>query len=624
MDSERAARWGLQVTYTDTSGQQRRSPDASVAHVLAALDREGAGAEDSEPPALDALLVRRPGDRSLPEHLRGGLLVTEDGASLGPVDGLPPDLPLGYHTLEGADGRLTTVVVSPGVCSLPEDLVAWGWSLQVYAARSRASWGMGDLADARTVGEWSLDFGGQPLLLLNPLHAVNPTADPQPSPYSAGSRCFRNPLYLRVEELPGAAAIGVDLAPVAAAGRALLAERRIDRARVWAYKADALERLWSVPHAPGRAAAEAAIAADPVLAAFAAYCVAVERHGPSWPTWPQGLRRPDGSDWGRFTRDHADRVAFHAWLQGLVAAQLSALQGTVPIVHDLAVGTSPEGFDAWYWQDLFVLDGTTVGAPPDQFNTRGQDWALPPMDPWRARGAVFEPLVRMLRCAFEHGAGVRIDHVMGLFRLFWIPPDPGPADGVYVRQPAQELLDVVALESVRAGAFVVGEDLGTVEPAVREELAARRLLAYRVLELEEGHPDDFPELAVASATTHDLPTVPGFWSGADLAAQERLDLAPNVADTLAARARLRDMLGVADDAPADEVVLATYRLLAGAPSRVVVGQLDDVAGVEERPNMPGTITQWPNWSLALPRPLEDLLAEQGAAAAADALASPRR
>lgn len=623
MDSQRAARWGLQVTYTDTGGQERRAPDASVAHVLASLDR-GEGTEEDGPPAVDALVVRRPGDPSLPAHLQGGLLVAEDGTSFGPVDALPPGLPLGCHMLEGRDGRLTTVVVSPGSCELPEDLVAWGWALQVYAARSRTSWGMGDLADARAVGEWSLGFGGQPLLLLNPLHAVNPTADPEPSPYSAGSRCFHNPLYLRVEELPGAAAIDTDLAPIAAAGRALLADRRIDRARVWGYKAEALERLWSVPHAPGRAAAEAAIGADPVLAAFAAYCVAVERHGPSWPTWPEDLRRPDGPGWGRFNRDHADRVAFHAWLQGLMATQLSALQATVPIVHDLAVGTGPNGFDAWYWQDLFVLDGTTVGAPPDQFNTLGQDWSLPPMDPWRLRAAVFEPLVRMLRCAFEHGAGVRIDHVMGLFRLFWIPPDAGPIGGVYVRQPTEELLDVIALESVRAGAFVVGEDLGTVEPGVREELANRRLLAYRVLELEERHPDDFPELAVASASTHDLPTLPGFWSGADLAAQERLDLAPNVADTLAARARLRDMLGVADDAPVDDVVLGTYRLLANAPSRVVVGQLDDVAGVEERPNMPGTTTQWPNWSLALPRPLEDLLADPAAAAAADTLASPRR
>ncbi len=619
--SDRAARWGVQARYVDTAGERRQAPPASVQAVLDALRR---GEERDEPPGSGAVHVCRPDQRVLPEALRGARLVTEDGASLGPVASLPPDLPLGYHTLERDDGGLTTLVVAPGACHLPDDLWAWGWALQLFSARSRQSWGMGDLADARAVAGASRRAGGQPVLLLNPVHAVNPVPEPEASPYSAGSRCFRNPIYLRIDQLPGAAAMAEELEPLAGAGRALNDERRIDRAEVWRLKRAALERLWAVPHSPARSAAEAAMTADPVLGAFAAFSAAVDVHGGAWSRWPAELRRRDGTGWGAFTRDHADRVAFHAWLQGLVGDQLAGVQGLVPVLHDLAVGTDREGFDAWYWQDVFVLDGTRIGAPSDQFNTQGQDWGLPPMDPWRLRAAAYEPVVRMLRCAFEHGSGVRLDHVMGLFRLFWIPPGRGPDEGVYVRQPEAELLDVVALESVRAGGFVVGEDLGTVEDGVREELARRRMLAYRVVTLAEDPPAAFPELALAAASTHDLPTVAGLWTGADLAAQQQLAMAPNVEDTRAARRRLRGWLGVDDDAAVTDVVEGTYRLLAEAPSLVVVAQLEDAAGVEERPNMPGTVGPWPNWSLALPRPLEVILAEEATATVAAALAGRLR
>ncbi len=614
------AAWGVQARYVDTGGEVREAPAESVRAVVASL-RRGEALEG--PPDAAALHVCHPGEQDLPEPLVGALLVTEDGAALGPVRELPPDLPLGYHTLEGADGEVTTLVVSPGACHLPDDLRAWGWALQLFSARSSESWGMGDLGDARTVARWSRRAGGRPILMLNPMHAVNPVPEPEASPYFAGSRCFRNPLYLRVEDLPGAAAAGDELAPLAVAGRALNHDRRIDRTEVWRLKRAALEHLWAVPHSPSRTEAEEAMADDPILAAFAAFSAAVDVHGGTWSRWPAELSHPGGTGWGAFTRDSADRVAFHAWLQGLVAAQLAGVQAEVPLLHDLAIGTDPEGFDAWYWQDLFVLDGTRVGAPSDQFNTAGQDWGLPPMDPWRLRAAAFEPVVRMLRGALEHGSGLRIDHVMGLFRLFWIPPGRGPGDGVYVRQPAADLLDVVALESVRAGGFVVGEDLGTVEAGVREELGRRRVLAYRVLTLGDEPPASFPEQSLASASTHDLPTVAGLWTGRDLAAQKEIGLAPNVEDTVAAREQLRDRLGVDDDAPVGEVVVGTYRLLAAAPSRVVVAQLEDAAGVEERPNMPGTVDTWPNWRLALPRPLEAVLEEETTSAVASALAATR-
>ena len=595
VDHERAARWGVQASYDDALGQRREAPDASVDHVIAALDR-GEGRDG--PPEGDQPLFLPVGTTALPPHLAGRSLLLEDGTDLGPVHELPPDLTPGLHVL--ADGeRRTLLALHPPACWRPDDLRGWGWALQLHADRSAHSWGHGDLADAATIGAWSRGQGGHPLLLLNPLHAPNLVGEVPASPYYASSRCFRNPLYLRIADVPGAEL--AQLADLDGAGRALNQDRSIDRTAVWALKREALERIWT---AVGGAVAASA---DPVLDAFAAFTTALEVHGGPWTAWPVDLRHPAGPGWADLVAGHGPRVAFHRWVQQLVDGQLAVAQSTIPLVHDLAIGTDPEGFDAWYWQDMFVLDGTRVGAPPDQFNTIGQDWGLPPVDPWRLRAAGYEPFVRMLRSALAHGSGLRIDHVMGLFRLFWIPPDEGPAAGLYVRQPADELLALVALESQRAQGFVVGEDLGTVEPGVREVLAERRVLSYRVMALDDTPVEHYPVEALASFTTHDLPTLAGFWSGTDLADQERLGMEPNVEDTHAARARFAWQIGADDGTPLDEVVRRAYETLARAPSRIVVAQLEDATGTAERPNMPGTTDGWPNWSLALPEPLETVL-----------------
>jgi 4-alpha-glucanotransferase len=266
----------------------------------------------------------------------------------------------------------------------------------------------------------------------------------------------------------------------------------------------------------------------------------------------------------------------------------------------------------------------SVGAPPDSFNRLGQDWGLPPFDPWKLRGAGYEPFASMVRANLRHAAGLRVDHVMGLFRLYWIPAGADPRRGAYVRYPWDDLLGILALESERAGAFVVGEDLGTVEPFVRDELARRNVLACRVLWFEERGPASFPAHSVASISTHDLPTVAGLWTGADLSAQRRLGLEPDGATVEAIRSRLRDLLGLPDDAPLEQVILATHRLLAEAPSVVVTASLEDALGVEERPNMPGTTDAWPNWSLALPVPLETALSDRNVVAVAQVLRSKER
>jgi 4-alpha-glucanotransferase len=293
------------------------------------------------------------------------------------------------------------------------------------------------------------------------------------------------------------------------------------------------------------------------------------------------------------------------------------------LVHDLAIGVDAGGADAWLWQDSFAL-GVRAGAPPDQFNTLGQDWGLPPFDPWRLRAAGYEPFIQTVRAGFRHAGGLRFDHVMGLFRLFWIPEGGDPADGTYVRYPWSDLLDILALESYRAGAYVVGEDLGTVEDFVRGELQQRDLLSYRLLWFEPEPPDrgTWPRQALAAITTHDLPTVAGLWSGADLAAQYAVGAAPNEKAISQIRSKVAGWLAAADDTPVADVIERAYRLLGRAPCAVVTATLEDALAVQERPNMPGTTDQWPNWCIALPEPLEAIESDRLAEAIAAGLGRP--
>jgi 4-alpha-glucanotransferase len=580
------AAWGIDAGYWDVSGHWRDVPDESVAAMRDAMGAPGLDAPPGGPPlwflrAGQSEFLQSPAD-----------LLLEDGTQRFGIDTLPPDLPPGYHQLRPLDGGpVTQLVVSPGRCHLPPDLHTWGWAVQLHSARSQASWGIGDLADLGRLQRWAGDLGAG-VLAVNPLHAPGPAVPQQSSPYYPSSRCFRSPLYLRVEEVPGATAVGDDIDRLASLGRALLADRHIDRDRVWALKREALEACFGV--FAGDARFDDYLRTQGAeLDHFATYCALADEHGNNWSTWPAELRHPSGAA----VRGAADpsRVRFHAWLQWLLEEQLAAT-AAFPVIHDLAVGFDPGGADAWAWQDHLALDAR-IGAPPDDFNPDGQDWGLPPFVPWKLRAARYEPFIQTIRASFRHAGGLRIDHVMGLFRLFWLPPGGGA--GGYVRYPAHELLDIVALESHRAGAFVVGEDLGTVEDSVRAELYERGVLSYRLRWFEPGPPADYPVQAVAAVTTHDLPTVAGVWTGDDEKAAE-----------------LRDR--VADATTAEGAVVETYRALGDAPSQVLLATLEDAFVVTERPNQPGTVHD-SNWSLALPEPIETLDRSPTAAGIAEAL-----
>jgi 4-alpha-glucanotransferase len=598
--------WGIDDQFHDALGTKHTVSAETHAAILKAMGVADPGAETPPAGAEQAVRVLGPGGaRGLDGPAE---LVLEDGSTRTVDRELPDDLPPGYHRLlpksAGDAGGETLLIVSPGRCFLPDDLRTWGWAAQVYATRSRESWGIGDLADLRRLGRWTRELGGG-VVMVNPMSAATPVPPIEPSPYYPSSRRFRNPLFLRPEEVPGWDALDSgDRTRLGNAGRALNGDRRIDRDAVFRLKMEALEKIFAVFQGDGGFDRYWSEQGD-ALTQFATYCALAERHGKDWRVWPAGYRRPDGAEVRAFVTESARRVRFHAWTQWLIDSQLAAAGHDIAIVNDLPIGLDVAGADAWCWQDL-MASGVSVGAPPDEFNASGQDWGLTPFIPFKLRAARYRPFIETIRAMLRHTGGLRIDHVMGLFRLFWIPRALGAKGGTYVRTRPDELLAIVALESQRARAFVVGEDLGTVEPGVRERLAEERMLSYRLLYFEPTPPPEFPELALSSVTTHDLATIAGLWSGADVEAQKGIGLDPNEGGMKALRDKLADLGELAEDAPVDAAIEKTYRALATAPSRVLLATLDDALAVPERPNMPGTVAQWPNWSLALPQPLEEI------------------
>lgn len=584
MTARRAAAWGIEPGYRAIGGGWVPTSPATEAAILEAM-----GARDESPGEAPALVVTSGHTRSIgtgPHQVE-----LEEGGTVRCNDALPRDLPLGYHTLRRlGDGCPRRLIVTPAGCHLPSRLRGWAVAAQLYSVRSERSWGIGDLQDLRSLAAWVKERGGT-TVLLNPLHAATPGVPQQPSPYYPSSRVFRNPLYLAVERVPGAAALGEELDGLARAGRALNRERHLDRDRVFRLKDSALRALFRAwPGDPTFDEWRAREGAP--LESFASYCALVQDHGRRWAEWPADLRHPRSEGVRRFAERNAAEVRYHAWLQWLLERQLREAAEVLPPIMDLAVGADPEGADAWVWQDVLAL-GTSVGAPPDPFAAEGQNWAVPPFDPWRLRDAGYEPFVRLVRAGLRHAFGIRLDHVMGLFRLYWIPPGAGGAEGAYVRYPAEDLLGIVALESRRAGGIVVGEDLGTVEPGVRTTLRRRRVLSYRLLYFERKPPDRYPKDAFCAVTTHDLPTLTGLW--------ERPQVAPE------AHANVVRATGLDVGTGPAEAVVAAARALAASPSRLASATLEDMALEGEQPNHPGT-TSPENWSRALPLTLEQLQA----------------
>jgi len=564
---------------------------------------------------------------------------------------LPESLPIGYHRLQATTeaGQVeTTLVVSPRFLGFPEcmgEARVWGYSTQLYSLQSAGSWGIGDLVDLADLATWSSTQQFAGFVLVNPLHAAEPAPPIEASPYLPSSRRFLNPLYVRPEAVGEYAELGnADRARIAALKKALLTELAdsglIDRDRVWRAKIAALRIIFDHGMRPARLMAfdEFVRREGRGLSQFAAWSVLFSVHGPDWRQWPEEFRRASSPEVADFASRHADDVRFHEWLQFVADEQLHTAHGTarstgmrVGMMNDLAVGVSGKSAEAWTYSDLFA-SGVSVGAPPDHFNQAGQDWSQAPWRPDRLEELSYAPYRAMVAGILRNCGGIRVDHVMGLFRLWWIPEGLGPGRGSYVRYNHEALVGILALEAYRAGALVVGEDLGVVEPWVRDYLRSRGILGTSIAWFERDGagqplpPDAWREYCLASVTTHDLPPTAGYLAGDHIRLQHRLGLLTESLESELATAEREQGAFVealraggfltGDATDTEQVVLALHRYLVATPSRVLCAALTDAVGERRIQNQPGTHLEYPNWRVPLagpdarPLPLEDVFTDE--------------
>jgi 4-alpha-glucanotransferase len=563
---------------------------------------------------------------------------TVDGELVGEATfAIPGDLPLGYHWVHAHSGdrqARMSLVVTPHWVGMPARLGerrVWGLATQLYSVRSAGSWGTGDLTDLTDLGVWAAVEHGADYVLVNPLHAAEPVAPMEPSPYLPTTRRFGNPMYLRPERVPEHAA----LTPADRASLHALHEKagdpvadRVDRDAAWSAKRAALHKIFGVRPSAGRDLAFEGYRRreGSGLDDYATWAAIAEVHGADTLTWPAELRHPDLPAVARFREEHAEAVEFHQWLQWVLDEQLAATQLELRrsgmglgVMTDLAVGVHWSGADAWSLQETYAA-GVTVGAPPDPYNQNGQDWQQPPWRPDRLADTAYEPFRRLVAAALRNAGGLRVDHVIGLFRLWWIPKDAGPTAGTYVRYDHEAMIGILALEAHRADAVVVGEDLGTVEPWVRTYLADRGILGTSILWFERDHDggggplaaERWREWCLASVTTHDLPPSAGYLAGDHVRLRDSLGLLTRpveeelAVDAVERQAWLGELqragLLSADGADVEETVQALHAYLGRTPSRLRCVALTDAVGDRRTQNQPGTIDEYPNWRVPLSGP----------------------
>jgi len=581
---------------------------------------------------------------------------------------LPFDLPPGYHELEatvaGGAAHRCLLIVSPPHCYEPAAIQAgrrlWGIAVQLYTLRSERNWGIGDFLDLKLLIRWTAAHGAG-FIGLNPLHALAPADPARSSPYSASSRHFLNVLYIAVPAVPEfeeCAAVRKRLAEPEAANTLveLRAQKYVDYAGVAELKLEILELLYQdfserhlAPQSERGRQFRAFAAAQGAALEMHARFDALDRHfratlrcASGWLSWPEEFRDANGSAAARFAAEHPAEVEFHAYLQWLAHEQLAGAQDLarelgmpIGLYGDYAVGANPSGSETWGDQASYAL-AAEIGAPPDPLALKGQGWGIPPQDPSVMQAQRLQGFVRLIRNNMRYYGALRLDHVMSLFRLWWVPRGYSATEGAYVHYPLPELLTVLALESARHSCLVVGEDLGIVPDEMRRAMPEFGLYHYKVLLFEKidgrfRRPDEYAKRALATLTTHDMPTLRSYWEGKDIELRRRLNLYPSAEienSIVAERGHDRELLlaalrdqGLNPTRPSTpfepftaELATALQLYLARSPTLLVAVQIEDLLGMVDPVNVPGTDREYPNWQRKLNADIEEIAARSDLAA----------
>ena len=561
---------------------------------------------------------------------------------------LPDDIPAGYHTLRVNAGPLhgeARLICAPARVPLPPAVAEkqrWGWMAQMYSIRSAESWGVGDYGDLKLLLTDAAEKSHADFMLINPIHATAPVEPLEPSPYLPESRRFMNVTYIRPQDIEEYA--GLDEAALAEVER-LHAEvapandnaDELDINSAWWHKRQALQLVFKVPRSAERQAAFEAFkeAAGPDLRAFAAWSVAFQMWGAPWEgTWFAETNR-DSPEVAELMRDHADMVEFECWLQWIADEQVTAAQTAaresgmaLGLMQDMAVGVHSLGADVWWNPERFAVGSVTVGCPPDFYNQQGQDWGQPPFNPNYLAKTGYGVYREMVHNMFSHAGAVRIDHVLGLFRLWWIPQGEGARGGAYVTYDYEAMIAILTIEASRVNGLVVGEDLGTVPDYVRTVLAEHGLLGCTVewfARVDDSpnagdpyaDPADYHEYALASVTTHDLPPTAGYLQFEHVKLREELNLLTGPVEEFQASAtaerqamldRLVESELITPEIAADvddhiqEIVEAMHKMLLRSPSVLLQAALVDGVGETRSQNQPGTSSEYCNWRVPLAGP----------------------
>ncbi len=550
------------------------------------------------------------------------------------------ELPLGYHQLELL-GETVSIIAVPDRGYLPElsERKLWGIAVQLYGLVSPSNWGIGDCGDLLAM-TGPAGSAGAAFIGLNPLHALFPSDPSNPSPYSPNSRLARNIFYIDPRQLPEFERLIAKEGPEQARVRCVAAAE-VAYPEVYQTKLALFERLYRLFKLEGQRTAafrEWKEQADSSMLRFAIHEALTEKlraEDPArwgWPVWPSEFQNPESDAVKQFAAENSDRIDFHLFLQWTLDQQLGVVSETLKsrgvslgLYHDLALGSNGGGAELWAQQELYATKAS-MGAPPDPLGPQGQNWGLPPMIPRRLQERRYEPFIAVIRAAMRHGGALRLDHVMSLMRLFWIPAGRSAAEGAYVMYPFADLLGIVALESQRSRVVVIGEDLGTVPPEVQEGMARADLLSYKVFYFlkRDGRPvppSEYPKHALVVTSTHDLPTLEGYFHHRDIEVRKALGIIADPSQVEAAHAErnwdvhcIEELVGEGawreGGGLRDSFVAKVHGMLATAPSILQAVQLEDIAGELEQANLPGTVDEHPNWRRKLGRGYAEIFSSE--------------